>query len=76
MMTVLERKAHFVADILNDADDNRFIEMELFYSGLKNRTSEPCMYTVEEIRAGLPQRIKALEDGQGIPHEQIRRKPL
>ena len=73
-MTVLERKAHFVSDILNDIDDNRFIEIELFYSSLKNHQPEPCMYTIDDIRAGLPERIKALEDGKGIPHEQIKRK--
>ena len=73
-MTVLERKAHFVSDILNDSDDFRFIEIELIYNNLKNHQPEPCMYSIEEIRAGLPERLKALEDGQGIPHEQIKRK--
>jgi len=73
-MTVLERKAHFVSDILNDSDDYRFIEIELIYHNLKNQQAEPCMYSIEEIRAGLPERIKALEDGKGIPHEQIKRK--
>ena len=73
-MTVLERKAHFVSDILNDTDDNRFIEIELFYNNLKNQQPEPCMYSIEEIRANLPERIKALEDGKGILHEHIKRK--
>jgi len=73
-MTVLERKAHFVSDILNDSDDYRFIEIELIYNSLKNQQTEPCMYSIDEIRAGLPERIKALEDGKGIPHEQIKRK--
>ena len=74
-MTVLERKACFVSDILNDTDNDRFVEIELFYHSLKDQIPpSPCMYTIEEIRAGLPERLKALEDGQGIPHEQIKRK--
>ena len=75
-MTLLERKAHFVSDILNDMDDNRFIEMELFYRILKNQQPAPCMYTIDEIRAGLPKRIEDLEDDKGIPHEQIKRKTV
>ena len=74
VMTVLERKARFVSDILNDTDNDRFVEIELIYHSLKNQPPAPCMYSIEEIRAGLPERIKALEDGNGIPHEQIKRK--
>ena len=66
-MTVSERKAHFVSDILNDMDENRFFEMELFYYSLKNQPTDPCMYTVEELRASLPERLKALEEGRGDP---------
>jgi len=73
-MTLLERKAHFVSDILNDMDENRFIETELFYRILKNQQPAPCMYSINEIRSGLPIRIKDLEDDKGIPHEQIKRK--
>jgi len=73
-MTVLERKARFVSDILNDTDNDRFIEIELFYHSLINQPIEPCLYSIEEIRAGLPERIKALDDGKGIQHEQIKRK--
>ena len=75
-MTVLERKAHFVSDILNDTDNDRFVEIELFYHSLKNQPVGPCMYSIEEIRAGLPERVKALDDGKGIPHEQIKRKAV
>jgi len=74
IMTVLERKARFVSDVLNDTDNDRFVEMELFYHSLKNQPPEPCMYSIEEIRAGLPERLKSLDDGKGILHEQIQRK--
>jgi len=33
-MTVLERKAKLASAILNDIDEDRFAEMEMFYKGL------------------------------------------
>ena len=33
-MTVLERKAKLASAILNDIDDDRFVDMEMLYNGL------------------------------------------
>ena len=33
-MTVLERKAKLASAILNDIDDDRFLDMEMLYNGL------------------------------------------
>ncbi len=71
-MTVLERKAKLVTAILTDTDDARFAEMEKFYKSLKKKQiSEPCMYTIEEIRAGLPKIEKEFTEGKGISHEEV-----
>ncbi len=75
-MTVLEKKKFkLIRAIMDDTDENRVAEIERMYKNQeKQYLPEPCMYTIEEIQAGLPERIKALEEGKGIPHESIKRK--
>jgi hypothetical protein len=78
-MTVLERKARFISAILTDVNEKRFVETERFYRILKKRNTsqpEPCIYTVEELRASINQQVTDYEAGivELIPHEQIKRK--
>ena len=66
-MTVLERKKYrLIRSIMDDTDVKRVAEIERLYS-----TQEPCMYTIDEIKASLPKRIKDIEDGKGIPHDVV-----
>ena len=65
-MTVLERtKYRLIRSIMDDTDENRVAEIDRLYS------QEPCKYTIEEIKAGLPKRIKDIENGKGIPHDVV-----
>ena len=64
-MTVLERtKYRLIRSIMDDTNESRVAEIDRLYS-------EPCMYSIEEIKAGLPKRIKDIEDGKGIPHDVV-----
>ena len=79
-MTVLERKVRLVTAILNDTNEERFEEMEMFYKNLKKcrrpAEPEPCMYSVEEMKTRLPEIIREFEEGKGVPHETIKRKAV
>ena len=80
-MTVLERKARFISAIITDMNEDRFVETEKFYTKLQKCAlpiSEPCMYTVEEIKSSISQQITDFESGviKLIPHEQIERKSV
>ena len=69
-MTVLERtKYKLIRSIMDDTDESRVAEIERLYA-----SREPCMYTDEEIKAGLPKRIKDIETGKGIPHDVVMRE--
>ncbi len=37
----------------------------------KRQRLEPCMYTIEEIRAFLPKREKDIIEGKGISHDGV-----
>ena len=76
-MTVLERKARFISAIITDMNDDRFIKTERFYTNLQKCAlpiSEPCMYTVEEVKASLPFIIREFKEGKGVPHEEVMRE--
>ncbi len=71
-MTVLERKVRFVKAILNDTDEERFVELERTYQRLMKR--EPCVYTIEELN----QRAKRVEQdymlGKSASQEEMRKR--
>ena len=70
-MTVLEkRKYNIICAIMNDTDSKRVTEIERLYN------SEPCTYTVEELRASVMQRTQDFYDGKMklISHDQMKRK--
>ena len=67
-MTVLEQtKYRLIRAIIDDVDEKRVLKIVRFYES----SEEPCAYTSEEIKAGLPGRIKDLEEGKGIPHNVV-----
>ena len=76
-MKVLERKAIFVQSILNETNDEIFIQLENEYERLSK--SETCMYsTMGEVRETVMQRKKDFDNGnmELISHEQIKLKPV
>ena len=67
-MTVFEQtKYSLIRAIMDDTDEDRVTKIVRLYAPFQ----EPCMYTVEEIKEGLPKRIKDIEDGKGIPHDVV-----
>ena len=70
-METLERKKYrLISAIIGDTDRRRVSEVERLYN------PEPCVYSDEELRTSVFQRMKDFEDGNvvPIPHEQIKRR--
>ena len=72
-MTLLEQKKYkLIHAIITDTDENRVAEIERLYKKLeKDLSKEPCMYSIDEIKNGLPERLKDLADGKGILHKDV-----
>ena len=69
-MTMFEQtKYRLIRSIIDDTDEKRVAEIERLYA-----SREPCTYTIEEIKAALPERIKDIKDGKGIPHDVVMRE--
>ena len=58
-MTVLEKKVEMATAILADIDEIRIIEMEKAFIKLYKRP-EPCVYSVDELRACVSEFEKEL----------------
>lgn len=77
-MTSIElnaKKAELVKTIINIDNEDILNRLETILMGLAEE-KEPCIYTPEEIKAGVAEAIYEYETGKGIPHEQIKRKNL
>ena len=70
-MTTLESKKYgLISAIIGDDDEDRVVQIERLY------TSEPLVYSSEEIRTTVIQRKRDFDDGKiiAIPHEQMKRR--
>lgn len=73
-MTILERKAEFIRQIL-DTDDLDFETVEQFFNKLQSGR-RPCQESVEEMREGVERATRRYFDGQKgyVSHEELKRK--
>ncbi|MCC8199402.1 MAG: hypothetical protein LIP06_12765 [Tannerellaceae bacterium] len=71
-MTILERKALFIQQILNDPDDSKFERLEHYYKTLTT-SRLPGQETIEEMRAGVRRAMRDYKDGKKnfITHEEL-----
>ncbi|MCC8096505.1 MAG: hypothetical protein LIP05_14940 [Tannerellaceae bacterium] len=71
-MTILERKAEFVRQMLNDTDDSKFERLEHYY---KTLTTDRLLgqETTEEMRVGVRRAMRDYKDGKKnfITHEEL-----
>lgn len=71
-MTVLERKAKIIRDILNDDNESLLDKIECLISESKNKF--PCQYTVEEVKEGIRQSIRDVKEGRFTAHEDVKKR--
>ena len=71
-MSVIELKLEMATAILNDIDEVRLSKLSESYKRLyKTRLSEPCIYSIEELKESLIEVVKDFEEGKGIPHNVV-----
>ena len=71
-MSVIELKLEMATAILNDIDEVRLSKLSESYKKLyKTRLSEPCIYSIEELKESLIEVVKDFEGGKGIPHNVV-----
>ncbi|MCC8096508.1 MAG: hypothetical protein LIP05_14955 [Tannerellaceae bacterium] len=63
-MTILERKAEFIRQILTETDDSKFERLESIFASMSTERL-PGQETVEEMREGVRRATRAYKEGTG-----------
>ena len=75
IMSVIEIKVEMATAILSDIDEVRIAEMKKLYNKLyKSQSSDPCIYSVEELQESLIAVERDFAEGKGISSEELRKR--